>query len=51
MTIYIVTYATEYEIGLTTETKIFKSKGKAKRYLDSINEYGDYEIFEYEVED
>lgn len=51
MKIYIVTYATEFEICLNTETKIFKSKNKAEKYLNSINEYGEYEIFEYELED
>lgn len=51
MIIYIVTYATEYEICLTTETKVFKSKSKAEEYLNSINEYGEFEIFECEIED
>ncbi len=50
MTIYIVTYATEFEILLIEETKIFKSKTKAELYLNSINEYGEFEIFEYELE-
>ena len=50
MTVYIVTYATEFEISLTEETKIFKSKTKAELYLNSINEYGEFEIFEYELE-
>ena len=51
MTVYIVTYATEFEISLTEETKIFKSKTKAEEYLNSINEYEEFEIFEYELED
>ena len=51
MTVYIITYATEFEILLTEETKIFKSKTKAEEYLNSINEYGEFEIFEYELED
>ena len=51
MKIYIVTYATEFEVRLIYETKIFKSKAKAEKYLDSINEYGEFEIFEYEIED
>ncbi len=51
MTVYIVTYATEFEICLTFDTKIFKSKIKAEEYLNSINEYGEFEIFEYELED
>lgn len=50
MTVYIVTYTTEFEILLTEETKIFKSKTKAELYLNSINEYGKFEIFEYELE-
>ena len=51
MTVYIVTYATEFEVCLTIETKIFKSKTKAEEYLNSINEYEEFEIFEYELED
>ena len=51
MTVYIITYATEFEILLTEETKIFKTKTKAEEYLNSINEYGEFEIFEYELED
>jgi len=50
MKVYIVTYATEYEVRLTTETKIFRSKKKAQKYLESINEYGEFEIFEYKIE-
>ena len=51
MKIYIVTYATEFEVCLTYDTKVFKSKAKAKKYLNSINEYGEFEIFEYKTED
>ena len=51
MTVYIVTYATEFEVCLTYDTKVFKSKAKAKKYLNSINEYGEFEIFEYKTED
>lgn len=51
MKIYIVTYTTEFEVCLTTETKVFKSKSKAEEYLNSINEYEEFEIFEYELED
>ena len=51
MKIYIITYATEFEVCLTYDTKVFKSKTKAEKYLNSINEYGDFDIFEYETED
>ena len=49
MKIYIVTYATEYEICLVEETKVFLSKKKAQKYLNSINKYGEFEIFEYKL--
>ena len=50
MKIYIVTYATEYEICLVEETRIFLSKKGAEKYLNSINEYGEFDIFEYKLE-
>ena len=51
MILYIVTYATEFEICLTTKTKVFKSRSKAEEYLNSINEYEEFDIFEYVTED
>ena len=50
MKIYAVAFR-DWHLILDYDTKLFFSKAKAKSYLNSINEYGDYEIVELETED